>query len=112
MDDWQNDTCEGQYLKSVYDRRVSANRKIETWNKKEYWGEASLGRVSTKYGGQFWTDAAGLIGRNVLMMNGANGQTIGMDMDKSRIVVISAGKSHHVNEKKLAYEPLKYGRIR
>jgi len=33
-------------------------------------------------------------------------------MDKSRIVVISAGKSNHVNEKKLAYEPLKYGRIR
>tara|TARA_B110000093_G_C12920245_1_gene388858 strand:- start:636 stop:1424 length:789 start_codon:yes stop_codon:yes gene_type:complete len=113
LDDWQNNTCEGEYLKSIYDRRVSANRRVDTWNKKDRrWGEASFGRVSTKYGGQFWTDAAGLSGRNVLMMNGANGQTIAIDMDKSRIVVISAGKSNHVNEKKLAYEPLKYGRIR
>ena len=113
LDDWQNNTCEGVYLKSIYDRRVSANRRVDTWDKKDRrWGEASFGRVSTKYGGQFWTDAAGLSGRNVLMMNGANGQTIAIDMDKSRIVVISAGKSNHVNEKKLAYEPLKYGRIR
>jgi len=112
VDDWQNNTCEGEYLKSIYDRRVSANRRVETWNKRGYWGKVSFGRVSTKYGGQFWTDAAGLIGRNILMMNGANGQTIAMDMDKSRIVVISAGKANHVNEKKLAYEPIKYGRIR
>ena len=112
VDDWQNNTCEGEYLKSIYDRRVSANRRVETWNKRGYWGKVSFGRVSTKYGGQFWTDAAGLIGRNILMMNGANGQTIAMDMDKSRIVVISAGKANHINEKKLAYEPIKYGRIR
>ena len=71
LDDWQNNTCEGEYLKSIYDRRVSANRRVDTWNKKDRrWGEASFGRVSTKYGGQFWTDAAGLSGRNVLMMNG------------------------------------------
>ena len=113
MDDWQNNTCEGKYLKSIYDRRVSANRRVNTWNKKDRrWGEASMGGISTKYGGQFWTDAAGFIGRNVLSMNGANGQEIAMDMDNSRIVVVSAGKSNHVNMKKLAYEPLKYGRIR
>ena len=113
MDDWQNDTCEGKYLKSVYDRRVSRNRRIDTWNKKDRrWGEADFGNVSKTYGGQFWTGIVGLLGRNVLVMNGANGQNIAMDMDNSRIVVISAGKSNHVNMKKLAYEPLKYGRIR
>ena len=113
MDDWQNDTCEGKYLKSVYDRRVSRNRRIDTWNKKDRrWGEADFNNVSKTYGGQFWTDIVGLLGRNVLVMNGANGQNIAMDMDNSRIVVISAGKSNHVNMKKLAYEPLKYGRIR
>ena len=113
MDDWQNDTCEGEYLKSIYDRRVSANRRVASWDKKDRrWGEPDFELASKKYGGQFWLDAAGLSGRNVLAMNGANGQTIAMDMDKSRIVVISAGKSNHVNQKKLAYEPLKYGRIR
>ena len=113
MDDWQNDTCEGKYLKSIYDRRVSANRRVASWNKKDRrWGEPDFELASKKYGGQFWTDAAGLSGRNVLVMNGAHGQTIAKDMDRSRIVVISAGKSHHVDQKKLAYEPIKYGRIR
>ena len=100
VDDWQNNTCEGEYLKSIYDRRVSANRRVDAWNTTDRrWGEASFGSVSTKYGGQFWTDAAGLIGRNVLTMNGANGQTIAMDMDRSRIVVIIAGTANHVNQK-------------
>ena len=113
MNDWQNDTCEGKYLKSIYDRRISTSRRVGTWNKKDRrWGEADFGNVTKKYGGQFWSDVAGLSGRNVLVMIGANGQAIVMDMDKSRIVVISAGKSNHVNQKKLAYEPLKYGRIR
>jgi hypothetical protein len=116
MDNWQNDTCEGAYLKSIYDRRVAAKageRRVGTWPKKDRrWGEADFSRVSNKYGGQFWSDPAGLSGRNVLIMTGANGQTIVMDMDKSRIVVISAGKALHINQKKLAYEPIKYGRIR
>jgi len=113
MDDWQNDTCEGEYLKSIYDRRVSANRRVASWDKKtRRWGEPDFELASKKYGGQFWSDVAGLSGRNVLVMNGANGQTIAMDMDRSRIVVISAGTAHHVNQKKLGYEPIKYGRIR
>ena len=113
MDDWQNDTCEGRYLKEIYNRRVPRNRRISSWNSADLkWGNPHFGHTAKTYGGQFWTDIVGLLGRNVLAMNGANGQTIAMDMDKSRIVVISAGKSNHVNQKKLAYEPLKYGRIR
>jgi hypothetical protein len=113
MDDWQNDTCEGRYLKEIYNRRVPRNRRISSWNSADLkWGNPHFGHTAKTYGGQFWTDIVGLLGRNVLVMNGANGQNIAMDMDNSRIVVISAGKSKHVNMKKLAYEPLKYGRIR
>ena len=113
MDDWQNDTCEGRYLKEIYNRRVPRNRRISSWNSADLkWGNPHFGHTAKTYGGQFWTDIVGLLGRNVLVMNGANGQNIAMDMDNSRIVVISAGKSRHVNMKKLAYEPLKYGRIR
>ena len=36
-------------------------------------------------------------------MNGYNGQEIAIDMDNSRIVVISAVKSSHYNTKKLGY---------
>ena len=113
MDDWQNDTCEGRYLKEIYNRRVPRNRRISSWNSADLkWGNPHFGHTAKTYGGQFWTDIVGLLGRNVLVMNGANGQNIAMDMDNSQIVVISAGKSKHVNMKKLAYEPLKYGRIR
>jgi hypothetical protein len=113
VDDWKNDTCEGKYLKSIYDRRVSTNRRTDTWNKKDRrWGEADFGNVSKGYGGQFWTDIVGLHRRHVLVMLGLGGSTIAMDMDNSRIVVINAIKQQHVNIKKLAYEPLKYGRIR
>jgi hypothetical protein len=113
VDDWKNDTCEGKYLKSIYDRRVSTNRRTDTWNKKDRrWGEPDFHRLSKRYGGQFWTDIVGLHRRHVLVMLGLGGSTVAMDMDNSRIVVINAIKQHHVNIKKLAYEPLKYGRIR
>ena len=68
--------------------------------------------TSAKYGGQFWTDFHGLWNKNILVMDGYNGQQIAIDMDNSRIVVISAVKSNHYNTKKLGYEPIKYGRIR
>ena len=49
--------------------------------------------TSAKYGGQFWTDFHGLWNKNILVMVGYNGQQIAIDMDNSRIVVISAVKS-------------------
>ena len=49
----------------------------------------------------FLTDIIGLSGGNVLVMQGANGQEVSMDMDSSKIVVINAGKSDQQNTKKL-----------
>jgi hypothetical protein len=45
-------------------------------------------------------------------MKGNNGQSIAIDMDNSRIIIINAGKDRHFNTYKLGVEPLKYGRIR
>ena len=112
MEDWQNDTCEGKYLKEIYDRRVRTHRKSRSWNSQQGNGYHAFMDTSVKYGGQFWTDFNGLWNKNILVMNGANGQEIAIDMDNSRIVVISAVKSGHFNTKKLGYEPIKYGRIR
>ena len=113
MDDWQNDTCEGQYLKELYDRRVRNHKKSISWNSLQDDGRHhAFMDTSAKYGGQFWTDFNGLWNKNILVMNGYNGQEIAIDMDNSRIVVISAVKSSHYNTKKLGYEPIKYGRIR
>ena len=113
MDDWQNETCEGKYLKEIYERRVSKNISHDRWDSSDRkWGKANFGRLSTRYGGQFHTDVIGLWKRNILVLNGANGQQIVIDMDNSRIVVISAGKANYYDTYKLGYEPIKYGRIR
>ena len=49
------------------------------------------------------TDVVGLLGRNILVLNGANGQQIVIDMDNSRIVVICAVKAHRHHSYKLGY---------
>ena len=28
LEDWQNDTCEGKYLKSLYERKVKKNKDL------------------------------------------------------------------------------------
>ena len=65
----------------------------------------------TKDGGQFLTDIIGLSGGNVLVMQGANGQEVAMDMDSSKISVINAGKSDQQSTKKIQNIPITFGRI-
>ena len=113
MDDWQNDTCEGQYLKEVYRRSISKNNRSERWDSSDRrWGNAEFGRLTRRYGGQFHLDVVGLRDREILVMNGANGQQIAIDMDSSRIVVISAVKSNDYDTYRLGFQPIKYGRIK
>ena len=79
-------------VKEIYKRRVSKNISHGRWDSSDRkWRKANFGRLSTRYGGQFHTDVIGLWKRNILVLNGANGQQIVIDMDNSRIVVISAG---------------------
>ena len=113
MDDWQANTCEGKYLKELYDRRVRLNQKQGNWQPEStLWGKPEFTQTASKYGGQFYTDFNGLNGKKVLLMAGFNGQQIVMDMDNSRIVVILAAMAQNYDTKKLGYEPIKYGRIR
>ena len=113
VDDWQGDTCEGRYLKEIYNRRVPRNRRISSWNSADLkWGNPHFGHTAKTYAGQFWTDFYGLNDQKIMVMLGYNGQVIAMDMDNSRIIVISAAKDRHYNSAKLGYIPLKYGRIK
>jgi len=113
MDDWQTNTCEGKYLKEIYQRRISNNRRQNNWRDNKFGGgKPNFGQEASRYAGQFHTDFSGLKDKNILAMNGYNGQQIIMDMDNSRIVVIAAAKSNHYDSYKLGFEPIKYGRIR
>ena len=50
MDDWQNDTCEGQYLKEVYRRSVSKNNRSEWDSSARRWGNAEFGGLTRLQG--------------------------------------------------------------
>lgn len=113
MEDWQQDTCEGKYLKEIYKKRVSTHKRHGEWNGVgRRWGKPGFEMMAAKYAGQFWTDIKGLRGKKVLALSGAFGQQIAINLDDSRIVVIAAQQEMYYDTRRLGYEALKYGRVR
>ena len=78
MNHWQNDTCVGKYLKTMYENRVDRGYSYDTNNGNH--------RVAQTYGGQFLWDAIGLEDRPILMMDGAWGQQVVIDFNNNRII--------------------------
>jgi hypothetical protein len=106
MDDYQNDTCVGKYLKEIHKRRIPKN----------YGGdkhEPEFNRTKS-YGGQFHMDYPGLKNRIVFGMGGYGGQAILIDVEKSRIVVLNSlhynNKRFKYSVKKLLIDPIKKGK--
>ena len=106
MDDYQNDTCVGKYLKEIYDRRIPKN-----YNKEK--NEPHFNRTKS-YGGQFHMDYPGLKDRVVFGFGGYGGNAILIDVENSRIVVLN---SLHYNNKRFKYshtklliDPIKNGK--
>ena len=88
MDDYQNDTCVGKYLKTIHERRIS---KPSNYKGNKVKTAFNYGR---SYGGQFHFDYPGFKNRNIFALDGAYGQSILIDMDNSKIVSIN---SIHMN---------------
>ena len=105
MDDYQNDTCVGKYLKTIYERRISKSNRDKN--------EPLFGRTKT-YGGQFHMDYPGLKDRVVFGMSGYGGNVILIDVENSRIVVVNSvhynNKKFKYNVKKLLIDPIKKGK--
>jgi len=113
LDDWNNDTCVGKYLKKIYDKRISTNERLGKWDSSDRrYGKTDFFFQSRNYAGQFYTDVKGLKDRFILVMIGANGQQIVIDMDGKKIIVINGAIEKYYDSYKLGYEPIKYGRIR
>ena len=87
LDHWNNDTCVGKYLKTMYENRVEKNEGIR--NKFE--GNHT---ATQSYGGQFHFDPIG-IDRPILMMDGAYGQQVVIDFDKNRIITAHSTDRHY-----------------
>ena len=100
LEDWQNGTCEGKYLRDLYKKRVRKN---------------SNDRYTKTYSGQFHTDVNFFKNKNsrsIFAMIGYNGQKIMIDLEKSRISVVGAVKNGHFDDWRFSHEVLIYGRIR
>jgi len=98
MDDWNNDTCIGKYLKSIYKSRIKKNLKKRSYIKVE--------KASTSYGGQFHLDIIGIKDKKILGMAGKGGQQILIDVEDKKIIVINSLYTHY-NWKKIVYKKLK-----
>ena len=98
MDDWNNDTCVGKYLKTIYERRINKNRGS--------YKPTDVYSYSKKYGGQFHFDIVGLEKRKILGMDGFGGQQLIIDFDSGRIIVVHSLDTHY-NWKKIVLQKLK-----
>ena len=101
LDDWQNDTCEGKYLKSLYERKVKKNYEYSSK------GEAFTNTKS--YGGFFHLEPSGMKKRHIFIMDGYGGQTFTIDFDKGRIVSTLA-IHRDFNWMKIAHSVIKKGK--
>ena len=106
MDDYQNDTCVGKYLKEIYKKRIPKNLT-------EKKNEPAFNRSKT-YGGQFHMDYPGLKGKIIFGMNGYGGNAILIDMENSRILIVNSlhynNTQYKYNHKKLLFDVIKKGK--
>ena len=103
MDDWNNNTCAGKYLKTIYERRIS--KDIQGYK------VAGISGYAKKYGGQFHFDFSGLKKRKILGMDGMGGQQIIIDFEKKRIIVVNTLDQHY-NWKKIVYKKIKEEKLK
>ena len=101
LDDWQNDTCEGKYLKSLFERKIKKNQQWE--NNKDSFG------LTKYYAGFFHTGLKGMKNRPIFIMDGYGGQIFTIDFERGRIVATIA-IHRDFNWKKMGYSVIKKGK--
>ena len=99
MDDWNNDTCVGKYLKSIYKRRIAKNHDFP-------YELDDINNFTRSYGGQFHFDVIGLENREIIGMSGFAGQNIIIDTKNSKIIVVNS-KYKNYNWEEIVYERIK-----
>ena len=105
MDDWQNDTCEGKYLKTLFKNSVPKEAK-----KRNSEGIPAQWPYAKRYAGQFQTHYKGFSQKRAVMgMHGAGGQHIVIDFERSRIIVTNSIYDNY-NYQRIIYKKIKKGK--
>lgn len=110
LDDWQNDTCEGKYLKTIFERQMPKDRPDKRFQrdiKNANWPNHSF----KNYGGYFHIGLTKTSKkRHIIGMDGFGGQMILIDFDEGRIVVTNA-IYNNFNWKKIVRDVIRKGKI-
>jgi len=86
MQDYQQQTCVGQYLRNAQDQAVRWPKYRPGSDNAQLW----LHNYAADYGSQFYFDFQGMRSRNIIATEGYNGQNIMIDLDNSRIIVTNS----------------------
>ena len=99
LDDWNLNTCEGQYLKSLHENRI---KKGKTNNR----NTTDAFSHPKHYGGQFHMGIRGKRDKPIFIMDGFAGQTITIDFENNKIISTMAIHRDY-NWMKLVYKKIK-----
>ena len=100
LDDWNNDTCMGEYLKKIYENRISKKGHKQARDNTDSFHQTK------SYAGFFHTDYKGMKNRKIMGMSGYGGIEIIIDFDRSRIIVIHSIHQNY-NWRKIAHSVIK-----
>ena len=100
--DFNSDTCIGDYLRTIYDNRVTKNSRFKRdYNKGNH-------QATYEYGGQFHMTFKGMKDSIIFAMDGFGGQQIVMNMETGQVIVVNTDDQHY-NWKKIVYNVMKKG---
>jgi len=103
LEDWESESCVGNYLKELHSRKVSKNMRPHL---SEHFEGGAL-----SYGGQFHMDHIGMEDRNVFLLSGYGGQAIMIDFDNRRIVAVNTIHTNY-DHIELVQEVIKNGKMK
>ena len=109
IEDWQNGTCVGEYLKELVTRKQP--KGIENWNDSDPKQMKNSFSFAADYAGNFHQSYVGLEKRNILGLEGYGGQSILIDLDNARAVVVNAASANY-DWYELVYLPIRDGVVR
>ena len=102
IEDYNSDSCIGDYLRTLYKNRITKNNKFGFEAKQ-------IESYTKEYGGQFHMTPLGIDKSRVIFSMGGNAaQQIIMDMDNGRIIMVNTVDQHY-NWKKIVYNVMKKG---
>ena len=99
MNDWNSDSCVGDYLHTVYNRRIDENDD-------PFPEPHGITNYTKRYGGQFYFDFIGMKNREIIGLSGFAGQDIIIDTDNEKIIVINS-KYKNYDWEEIVYKRIK-----